>query len=138
MNTPSFLFPTGRHCPLDRAIVFNSNLTWRHALPAEASRHGALRLEQVDGIARVARALRDLERSLAPTKRWGPPCWRVLQWWEPTLADWRSGRRALIAPRRHTPAEAMELLARSPLRSALRGRSIEVLIPRRLSRQRDP
>lgn len=138
MSAPydSFRFPTGRHCPLDRAIVFDSSLTWRQALPRSVHHLCVvLHTEQVKGIARLARELRDLELSLAPARRWGPACWHVHQWWEPTLENWRSGRRALITPRRHTPGEAMKLLAHSRLRAALRGGSIEVLVPRQLSRQ---
>lgn len=133
----SFRFPSGRDCPLDRAIVFNGNITWRHALTKQSHHWVGLRLEHVAGIARLARVLQDIERGMGPAKRWSPACWHVLQWWEPSLENWSSGRRALITPLRHGPLAALELLERSPLRTALRGSSIEVLIPRRLSRQRD-
>ena len=129
----SFRFPTGVHCRLDRAIVFNGALTWRHALPAQAHHWSGLRRDHVDGIARLARALQDVEKGLGPAKRWSPSCWEILQWWEPALADWSSGRRALLTPRRHTPQEALALLQGTALRCACRNDLIEVLIPRRLS-----
>ena len=142
MNPPpySFRFPTGRYCQLDRAITFNNCLTWRQALP-KALHHRrslALRREQVEGIARLARALKNLEPTKPRSKHWGPAWWHVLQWWDPAFRDWSSGRRALIEPRCHTPQEAMQLFEASPLRAVLRGGSIEVLIPRRLNRQSGP
>jgi len=135
----SFRFPTGRHCPLDRAIVFNSSLTWRQALPKALHHHPSLvlRREQVEGIARLARALKNLEPTKPRSRHWGPAWWHVFQWWDPAFKDWNSGRRALITPRCHTPQEAIQLLEASPLRAVLRGGAIEVLIPRRPSRQSD-
>lgn len=134
-----FQFPAGGYCPLDRAIVYNSDLTWRQALPRHAALWGSLQTHQVVGIARLARALRELELTTRNASSWRQRPWQVMQWWDPLLGDWSSGRRAILKPRHHSIAEALTFLEPSALRVAPRFTDlIEVLIPRALSRPPGP
>ncbi len=135
-----FRFPAGGYCPLDRAIVYNSDLTWRQALPKHGSFWGALQTQQIVGIARLARALRELELTTRVASPWRQRPWQVMQWWDPLAGDWTSGRRALLKPRHHTVAEALDfLIPSSQLRAAARFSDlVEVLVSRRPTRRSEP
>ncbi|MEB3319331.1 MAG: hypothetical protein VKI63_00130 [Cyanobium sp.] len=135
-----FRFPAGGYCPLDRAIVYNSDLTWRQALPKHGSLWSSLQSQQVAGIARLARALRDRELTTRIASSWRQRPWQVMQWWNPLTADWSSGRRALLKPRDHSLTEALEFLAPSPeLRVAPRSCDlVEVLVLRAPTRPPAP
>lgn len=135
-----FRFPAGGHCPLDRAIVYNSDLTWRQALPKHAVLWSGLQAHQVAGIARLARALRERELTTRSASSWRQRPWQVMQWWDPQAPDWASGRRALLKPRHHSVAEALVFLIPSDtLQVAPRFTDlIEVLVPRRPTRRPGP
>ena len=130
-----FRLPSGASCPLERAIVYNSHLTWRQSLPRHVHLWASLDQSQVIGIARLARGLRKTELTLQRRDRLKRSPWKVLQWWNPRQPDWASGRRALIIPALHKPEAVLQALSDSGLRAAIRQGCLEVLIPRRLSRR---
>ena len=84
-----FIFPGGRPCALHRAVVFNSWLLWRDALPEDPCTWDRLQRRQVHAIGKLAQQLRVLRREARPG-------WRVLQWWDPRHEAWASGRRLLL------------------------------------------
>lgn len=92
-----FLFPSGRACLLDRAIVFNSCFTWRMALPRARTDWPRLTPQVVHNIARLARQLKPLERYYSGRGGIVHPPFRVRAWWNPRLPCWSSGRRLMLA-----------------------------------------
>lgn len=134
-----FIFPGGRPCALHRAVVFNSWLLWRDALPEDPCTWDRLQRRQVHAIGKLAQQLRVLRREARPG-------WRVLQWWDPRHEAWASGRRLLLdvgPPWRdsphginyhlgcHTITEIQRrLLRNTDLACALRSdRVLEILLP---------
>jgi hypothetical protein len=85
----TFTFPGGRGCALHRAVVYNSWLLWRDALPEDPHTWQSLARPQVHAIGKLAQQLQSLRREARPG-------WRVLQWWDPRHEAWSSGRRLML------------------------------------------
>jgi hypothetical protein len=85
----AFTFPGGRGCALHRAVVYNSWLLWRDALPEDPYTWQSLRRPQVHAIGKLAQQLQTLRREARPG-------WRVLQWWDPRHEAWSGGRRLML------------------------------------------
>lgn len=92
---PMFQFPGGRWCDLQRAIVFDSWLTWRHALPGRRTERLQLESEQVRNIATLARLITVAHGKLSRLRPKDSP-FRVQRWWDPHDSKWSHGRRCII------------------------------------------
>jgi hypothetical protein len=93
-----FCHPSGGWYLLDRAITYDSWLTWRHALPGDRQLRNCLPVAVGEAITALALRLDSLHQQLPGYRDlWDCP-FVVSRWWDPDAADEdrRSGRCCLL------------------------------------------
>lgn len=82
---------------VDRAVTFDSWITWRHALPPLPEERSGLTSEISASITALGQALHDLHIMLPGYELLGSTPFSVPRWWDPGAGDcWSSGRRCLF------------------------------------------
>lgn len=89
----AFRLPGGRLCSPQRAIVFNSWLTWKDALSSQIRR--PLSRDQAMAIGKLARILTNTHKAAFHARPRQSP-FKVYRWWNPDDPSWSHGRRCLI------------------------------------------
>lgn len=111
-----FQAPDGAWLSIFRAIVFDSWLIWRDALPTEPELRQRLDHDTFDCITSLAKQLHLFHQSL--------PCYRgltvspfhVTRWWDPDDSDeaWTSGRSVLFYMDDYSSADIIRLCSKRP------------------------
>ena len=94
-NPPDkFQAPDGKTYLTIRAIVYDSWITWKDALPIEEAQRKLLTLENFSNITELAGRLHKFHQSLPGYKGTMEPPFEFVLWWDPTDADdrWNSGK----------------------------------------------
>jgi len=93
-----FQMPDGRWFYALRAVVEDSWLLWKHALPAEPQLRRLLNAAAVESITALACALHGAHQKFPDYHRLGSSPFSVGQWWDPsdTTGQFSSGSRVLL------------------------------------------
>lgn len=93
-----FQMPDGSWHYTLKAVVQDSWLFWKHALPAEPELRQLLDDEAVTGITELATAIHLAHQRFANYRDLDDSPFTVGQWWDPSdsTGDWSSGQRVLL------------------------------------------
>lgn len=92
-----FLHPIEGWLLLDRAIAYDSWITWRHALPPERESRNSMTPQVCAVIHTLAEALHDIHQSMPGYEDLGQSPLVVPRWWDPEADDeWSTGRCCLF------------------------------------------
>lgn len=87
-----FLHPDEGWLLLDRAIVYDSWLAWRHALPESRAARERLTAEAALAITALAYEVHRIHQRLPGYMRLGASPFKVSRWWDPYADDeWAAG-----------------------------------------------
>lgn len=113
-----FLHPVDGWLLLDRAITYDSWISWRHALPSDRQGRNAMTSSVSDAIAAVAEAIHELHQRMPGYQRLDRSPFAFPRWWDPRADDeWQTGRCCLF---RLEGSRSRDLLEQwSPARSAI-------------------
>ena len=78
-----FLAPDGQWYSIFRAVVFDSWMLWKDALPPELELRALLDQEAYDGITSLGRKLHALHHRLPDYRRLSTSPFNVTAWWDP-------------------------------------------------------
>lgn len=93
---------------VDRAVTFDSWITWRHALPPLPEDRSRLTTEISVSITALGQALHDLHIVLPGYELLGSTPFSIPRWWDPGATDcWGSGRCCLFRIEGHS-SDAVE------------------------------
>lgn len=128
-----FLAPDGNWYYSFRAIVLDSWLLWRDALPPELELRQRLDQFTFDSITALARRLHAFHQSLPNYKQLTDSPFKVTRWWDPSDADpfWSQGRSCLFRLDGYTSQDIANGLARkTPIKTRIiTNRFLEVHLP---------
>lgn len=93
-----FLAPDGQWYSVFRAVVFDSWLLWRDALPPGQELRSQLGWDAYREITQLARHLHLFHQSMPDYRGLTVPPFHVTRWWDPSDGDeeWNSGRSCLF------------------------------------------
>lgn len=113
-----FTLPCGNVVLTTRALVKDSWLQWRDALPQEEELWDQLSAEAVHAIVELARCLHGMHRAMKGYKQCDESPFTVSRWWDPTADDdgYDSGRYCLM---KFKDFAATDLIRAVPRTSAL-------------------
>jgi hypothetical protein len=108
-----FQMPDGRWCYSLRAIVLDSWLLWKHALPAEDSLRRQLDIPAVAGITALASQLHAAHCRFPEYPQLDDSPFTISCWWDPsdTSGQWSRGERLLTRLEGHTATSLCQALA---------------------------
>lgn len=111
-----FLAPDGQWYSVFRAVVFDSWLIWRDALPSEQDLRQQLTLDNFNEITRLARQLHLLHQAMPTYRGLTVSPFHVSRWWDPSDTDvqWNSGRSCLFHMDDYTASELCRLSVKRP------------------------
>lgn len=128
-----FLSPDGNWYYSFRAIVLDSWLLWRDALPLEPELRQLLDEDIYDSITALARRLHAFHQTLPNYKQLADSPFKVTRWWDPSDDDpfWSKGRSCLFRLDGYTSQDiAYALSKKTPLKTrVVTQRYIEVNLP---------
>lgn len=115
-----FQGPDGDWFSIYRAIVLDSWLTWKDALPGQPL-NGPLDANVASSITTLARKIHAAHMQLPDYKRLSQTPFRVGRWWDPFATDgWQDGTRVLLRLEHYS---AQRFAAKIPARLGLNVRS---------------
>ena len=102
-----FLAPDGEWYSIFRAVVFDSWMLWKDALPPELELRALLDQESYDGITSLARKMHALHHRLPDYRCLSKSPFNVTAWWDPENTDpeWNTGRSCLFTIDGYTSKE---------------------------------
>ena len=118
-----FLAPDGQWYSIFRAVVFDSWMLWKDALPPELELRALLDQESYDGITSLARKMHALHHRLPDYRCLSKSPFNVTAWWDPENTDpeWNTGRSCLFTIDGYTSKEFISYL---PDRTNLKLRAV--------------
>jgi hypothetical protein len=106
-----FHHPVGGWYLIDRAIAYDSWLTWRHALPGPCHLRNSLSVEISDTIIALTTKIDELHRQLPDYRSLVECPFEVVRWWEPYAGDeWASGRCCVLRIGDFTSSQVLKTL----------------------------
>ena len=111
-----FLAPDGQWYSVFRAVVFDSWLIWRDALPPEQDLRQQLTWDAYNEITRLARQLHLLHQATPTYRGLTVSPFHVSRWWDPSDTDeqWSSGRSCLFHMDDYSAGELCRLCVKRP------------------------
>ena len=94
-NSPDiFLVPTGQKFLTIRAIIYDSWIMWKDALPCDKEHHSLLSHDVYNNIIELATRIHKLHQSLPTYKGTSETPFEFVLWWDPTDPDkdWSTGK----------------------------------------------
>tara|TARA_R100001463_G_scaffold66150_2_gene119596 strand:- start:724 stop:1179 length:456 start_codon:yes stop_codon:yes gene_type:complete len=94
-NSPTtFVNPTGQNFLTIRAIIYDSWITWKDALPDDIAQHSLLSEDIYNNIIELAGRVHKLHQSLPNYKATTESPYEFVLWWDPSDTDenWNSGK----------------------------------------------
>jgi len=93
-----FHHPTAGWLLLDRAVVYDSWISWRHVLPRGSSGRQALSAGVNDAILALAAELHSIHQRLPSYRDLGESPFHVTRWWDPCADDlWSTGKLCIFS-----------------------------------------
>lgn len=128
-----FLAPDGKWYYSFRAIVLDSWLLWRDALPPELELRQRLDQPIFDSITALARRLHAFHQGLPNYKQLSDSPFKVTRWWDPADEDpfWNQGRSCLFRLDGYTSQDVASVLSKkTPIKTrVITNRYLEVHLP---------
>jgi len=111
-----FLAPDGQWYSVFRAVVFDSWLLWRDALPAEQDLRQQLTWDPYQEIMQLGRQLHLFHQTMPTYRGLTVSPFHVTRWWDPSDSDeqWNSGRSCLFHMDGYSASELCRLSAKRP------------------------
>lgn len=128
-----FLAPDGNWYYVFRAIVLDSWLLWRDALPPEPDLRLQLDEHIFDSITALARRLHSFHQGLPDYRQLTDSPFTVSRWWDPSDPDpfWNQGRSCLFRLNGYTSQDLANTLAKKTpiITRTISNRYLEVHLP---------
>lgn len=118
-----FLAPDGQWYSVFRAVVFDSWLLWKDALPSEQDLRQQLTWDAYQEIMQLGRQLHLFHQTMPTYRGLTVSPFHVTRWWDPSDSDeqWNSGRSCLFHMDGYSSSELCRLSAK---RTGIQLRSI--------------